>query len=229
MWTDESNWFWNEVAGLRDRWNVLEHPFYERWTSGRLTREELRRYADEYRHAVVAIAQASTRAAELVDDSGLLKWGLEEHADEERDHIHLWDAFAEATLSGSRRPDPDSPYEETVRCARSWAGEESRSLAGHLVTLYAIESTQPLISDTKLRGLVDHYGFDDGPATAYFRLHARVDYRHAALAREGLHEVAATDDPFMLLGQVEATHRTYWGLLDRLESRASQRATAGSA
>ena len=32
------------IAGIdaaRERWNVLEHPFYTRWEQGELTREEL--------------------------------------------------------------------------------------------------------------------------------------------------------------------------------------------
>ena len=44
--------------------NVLEHPFYQRWSAGELSASELARYAGEYRHAVGALAQASERAAE---------------------------------------------------------------------------------------------------------------------------------------------------------------------
>ena len=44
--------------------SVLEHPFYQRWSSGELGAAELGIYAGEYRHAVVALAEASTRAAQ---------------------------------------------------------------------------------------------------------------------------------------------------------------------
>src|SRR3979411_3398751 len=47
--------------------NVLEHPFYQRWTAGELSAEELSCYAGEYRHAVSALAEASSRAAEAAD------------------------------------------------------------------------------------------------------------------------------------------------------------------
>ena len=48
----------------RDACNVLEHPFYQRWSAGELTTGELALYAGEYRHAVSALARASALAAE---------------------------------------------------------------------------------------------------------------------------------------------------------------------
>ena len=102
------------VAGIdaaRERWNVLEHPFYTRWEAGELTREELARYAGEYRHAVVALARAA-RTAHL-------------HADEEAAHIALWDEFA-GTLGAEQR----EPLPQTRCCADAWTGASgSRPLA----------------------------------------------------------------------------------------------------
>jgi hypothetical protein len=50
------------IAAARERWNVLKHPFYTRWERGELTRPELAFYAGEYRHAVVALADAAAAA-----------------------------------------------------------------------------------------------------------------------------------------------------------------------
>src|SRR6185503_7856888 len=55
--------FWSRLEEVRARWNVLEHPFYQRWSAGELSRDELARYAGEYRHAVVALADAAAGAA----------------------------------------------------------------------------------------------------------------------------------------------------------------------
>ena len=99
------------IAGIdaaRERWNVLEHPFYTRWEQGELTREELARYAGEYRHAVVALARAA-RTAQL-------------HADEEASHIALWDDFASALpVEEAHEPLPETrccaTALVTLRCA----------------------------------------------------------------------------------------------------------------
>ena len=53
----------DRIESARTRWNVLDHPFYERWTLGTLERDELAFYAGQYRHAVVALAVAVGTAA----------------------------------------------------------------------------------------------------------------------------------------------------------------------
>ena len=178
------------IDAARGRWNVLEHPFYTRWEHGELTREDLALYAGEYRHAVVALARAA-RTARL-------------HANEEAAHIGLWDNFAEA-LGGEKH----EPLPETRCCASAWAAGEDE--LGAAAILYAIESGQPAISETKLRGLVEHYGFShDSPATAYFELHAERDHEHAAEARSKLED---TEDA-RLVGLAEAALAGNWALLD---------------
>src|SRR6266487_3883461 len=54
---------WTRLEQARAACNVLEHPFYQRWSRGELEREELAAYAGQYRHAVVALAEAAAGAA----------------------------------------------------------------------------------------------------------------------------------------------------------------------
>jgi pyrroloquinoline quinone (PQQ) biosynthesis protein C len=103
-----------------------------------------------------------------------------------------------------------------------WAGDKTRSLALDLVTLYAIEGSQPAISQTKLEGLLGRYGFDEGPATEYFSLHAELDRDHADLAQAALEGLLESEDPFRLIQQAEAVHRGYWHMLDGLEKAAAE-------
>jgi pyrroloquinoline-quinone synthase len=188
--------FFERLEPIRMRWDVLRHPFYTRWEHGELTGDELAYYADEYRHAVVALADAAATAGE--------------HADEEREHVALLDDFARAAGAGKARP----PRGETEACVQAWSGgDELESLA----VLYAIESTQPEISNTKLCGLVDHYGFEEGPATEYFRLHAELDSEHAAEARAAITQRAAEADSERLLAAAEAALAGNWTLLDGVE------------
>ena len=189
------------IDEARWRWDVLKHPFYERWECGQLTREELAFYAGEYRHAVVALARAAAAA------------GDEEHAREEAEHVALWDAFADAVEAPLDR----QPTRETAGCAAAWShSERFRALA----VLYAIESSQPAISRTKLAGLVEHYGFDaDDPAAEYFRLHAERDLEHARAAREALAEAPASEVA-ALAAAAERALEANWRLLDGVERAA---------
>jgi pyrroloquinoline-quinone synthase len=190
----------DRIDEARERWNVLRHPFYERWERGELTRDELAHYAGEYRHAVVALAHAAQAA------------GDEQHAQEEADHVGMWDDFA-AALDAPLERDPAS---ETRVCADAWARDDRLEA---LAVLYAIESAQPAISETKLRGLVEHYGFSEGPATEYFALHAKRDIEHAAEARAALVEASPKDEDG-LVAAAEAALRANWELLDGVERAA---------
>ena len=82
------------LDAARRRINVLEHPFYERWSAGELAPEELSFYAGEYRHAVVALADASSLAAAAAAPAH--EPTLARHAREEAGHVELWDDFARA-------------------------------------------------------------------------------------------------------------------------------------
>ena len=189
------------IDEARQRWDVLKHPFYERWERGELSREELAFYAGEYRHAVVAVADAVAAA------------GDGEHAREEAEHVALWDGFAAAVEAPLDR----EPTPETADCAAAWSPDERfRALA----VLYAVESGQPAISRTKLAGLVEHYGFDgDDPAAEYFRLHAERDLEHARASREALAEAPPARQA-ELAAVAERALEANWRLLDGVERAA---------
>lgn len=195
---------WERIDRARERWNVLRHPFYIRWTAGELTAEQLARYSGQYRHAVEAIARASERAADAAPGHPELR----EHAVEERDHIALWDAFVAAT-GGNAGAEPTA---ETAECASAWSADGD--LAALLVTLYAIESAQPEISRLKREGLVSTYGFSPGDGTRYFEVHERRDAEHAAQARQLLAQVADEADEDRLVAAAERAYRANWRLLD---------------
>jgi pyrroloquinoline-quinone synthase len=191
--------FFDRLEDARSRWNVLEHSFYVRWSNGELTADELAFYAGEYRHAVVALAD------------GVAATGSTAHAAEEAEHVGLWDEFARAAGA----PEDAAPRAETRACVQAWtAGRDSLE---SLVATYAIESGQPAISRTKLAGLVEHYGFPEGPATEYFSLHATLDERHAADSRKLIEQRLPGADAERLLLVAEDAMRGNWTLLDGVE------------
>ena len=186
----------NELDAVRDRWDVLRHPFYTRWSRGELSAAELALYAGQYRHAVVALAEAAERAGSA-------------HAAEERAHVALWDEFV-AAVGGTTDA---APLPETAECAEAWAGEGRDELAS-LGALYAIEAAQPAISQTKLEGLRRFYDCD---ATSYFDVHAVRDVEHAAEGRDELAARAGNGDAARLAGEAERVLRANWTLLDGVE------------
>lgn len=201
--------FFARVESLRERWNVLEHPFYRRWSEGSLERDELAFYAGEYRHAVAALAEALREASE--DAEPAIRGDLAEHAAEEAGHVDLWDDFARALDADTAR----APRPETAACTAAWTA--GRDALEGLVAAFTIESGQPAISKTKLDGLLGRYGFEEGPATEYFALHGERDHEHAEQSRDLIEERLADADLDRLLAVAEGVLRGNWELLDGVE------------
>jgi pyrroloquinoline quinone (PQQ) biosynthesis protein C len=184
-----------EIDALRERWNVLRHPFHARWAAGELTYAEIARYAAEYRWAVLVRAAL----AELTSDR--------EHARQEREQVLLWEAFARACGAA---PAPPSPA--TADCALAWLAGEDR--LERLAVLYAIDSAEPTIARTQLRGLLDHYGFKGSPATEYFVASVERDSVDVAAARALLLAHARPADAARMTERAEAALAGSWRLLD---------------
>ena len=195
---------WDRIEESRSRWNVLEHPFYQRWSAGELSRDELARYSGQYRHAVEAIAAMSSTAAAEAPERAELR----EHAAEEAAHVQLWDGFV-AAVGGSTGA---APTPETAECVREWRAPDG--LLATLARLYAIESGQPEISRVKRHGLTELYGVREGAGSEYFTVHARRDDGHAAEVRELIDERARPADADALVPAAEAAFRANWRLLD---------------
>jgi pyrroloquinoline quinone (PQQ) biosynthesis protein C len=200
---------WERIEQSRARHNVLDHPFYRRWSAGELSAEELARYAGQYRHAAEAIARLSAQAAEEAPPDEREELRL--HAAEEESHIGLWDGFVEAAGGeiGAK------PTEGTAECVGAWTA--SRGYLASLARLYAIESGQPEISRIKREGLSDHYGIDGGRGTEYFRIHERADRAHAAADRRRIEQGMSPADQDAVVAEAEAAFRANWRLLDDID------------
>ena len=147
---------WDRIeAEPRPLRNVLEHPFYQRWSRRRAERAT----SSPPTPGSTATPSWRSRTRERTPSRARCRIAPE-LARARRGRARprpkrLWDDFLEAAR-GSREA---TATPETAACVDTWTRDEDPLLA--LARLYAIESGQPAISRTKLEGLLDHYGFEE--------------------------------------------------------------------
>jgi pyrroloquinoline-quinone synthase len=197
---------WQRIEESRARHNVLEHPFYVRWSAGELSSEELARYSGQYRHAAEAIARLCGAATEAAPSKR--REVLAAHTADEEAHVSLWDDFVEAA-GGEIGAEPTP---ETAECVSAWT--EPRGYLAALARLYAIESGQPEISRIKREGLSRFYGIGDGAGSEYFRLHEELDEAHAEESKRLIAEAMDPGDEDAVVEAAESAFRANWRLLD---------------
>jgi pyrroloquinoline-quinone synthase len=198
---------WERIEQSRARHNVLEHPFYVRWSAGELSPDELARYSGQYRHATEALAKLCADTVELAPDEH--RDEISRHAAEEQDHIGMWDGFVDAA-GGEIGAEPTP---ETAECIRAWT--EPRGYLAALARLYAIESGQPEIAKIKREGLAQFYGIEGGAGAEYFEVHEHADEAHADESRRLIESALGEGgDEDAVVEAAESAFRANWRLLD---------------
>jgi pyrroloquinoline-quinone synthase len=216
------------------RYDLLQHPFYQAWSKGELTRDELREYASEYWHHVSAFPTYLSALHTRLEDAPLRRTVLENLADEEglpagRAHSDLWMDFAAGMGGDSAAVRNRALQPETAALIAHFRGAVQDAPASALASLYTYESRVPAIARTKAEGLKQHYGADMATAR-YFTLHQVADVHHAKVWRDAI-EAELTANPEhadAALDAAEATAAALWNTLSGIE-RERQRARAVAA
>ena len=93
--------FWSRFEERVAPFNLLQHPFYQAWSKGELTREDLREYAAEYWHHVSAFPTYLSALHSRLPDGEMRREVLRNLVEEEgvdaataRPHSDLWMDFA---------------------------------------------------------------------------------------------------------------------------------------
>ncbi|HEY1250377.1 MAG TPA: CADD family putative folate metabolism protein [Thermoanaerobaculia bacterium] len=178
--------------------HLLKHPFYQLWSQGKLSLENLREYAISYYPHVAAFPTYVSGVHSGCDDAALRQELLENLIEEEhgnQNHPALWRRFA-ASLGASEDSLTASPRTPEVADAITEFRRTTRegSVAEGLAALYAYESQIPEVSKTKREGLAAFYGVRDEDATRFFSVHEKADVWHREVEREALARVADTPE-----------------------------------
>jgi pyrroloquinoline-quinone synthase len=205
---------------------ILEHPFYEAWRKGDLTKDDLGFYAGQYWRQVEAFpGYLNALADRLPDDAAaVVRANLADEVD--GDHQGMWLAFADAVGARPEWVRASAPEPETTECVDAFSrATKSASPAFALGMIYGYESQTPEVATTKAEGLRGHYGID-GPGVEYFEVHGEIDVEHASELAGAIAQVATTEaDLEEAAAGARAGADAIWKLLDGV-ARARSLVTA---
>ena len=140
------------------RWNLLEHSFYQRWTQGTLTRDELCDYIKQYAHVVRAVPEwlEQVRGGDTAE--------VARHAAEERSHIEMWETFGNALglSSDAIRSAPANAATANLLQRGDELGTQGQAAA----VVWALEAQTPAVARAKLAGLSAFYALAAGAEVA---------------------------------------------------------------
>jgi pyrroloquinoline-quinone synthase len=220
--------FWTAVEACIAKFDLLTHPFYEAWSCGQLTRDDLREYATAYYPHVAAFPTYLSAFHSRLGDGELRRTVLRNLAEEEiqgRPHSELWRDFAEGMGADREGVSDHASLEEIQELVSTFRDVAvNRGPAECLAAFYAYESQVPRIAETKWSGLEKHYGAD-AKTGGYFRLHRTADVRHAEAWRKSLTSVLA-EDPGQAGAALATTERVgaaLWRALDGIERQRRSR------
>src|SRR5579871_1028577 len=146
---------WTEMDARIAEYDLLCHPFYQAWSAGRLTREDMREYAADYYHHVAAFPSYLSALHSRLEDGDLRRAILRNCAEEEgvdgpggRAHSELWLDFAEgmgADREQVKLRKPPQEIQALIAHFRKAASQGSRVEA--LASFYAYESQVPAVAE----------------------------------------------------------------------------------
>ena len=194
--------------------HLLNHPFYQAWNKGMLSREVLQTYAAQYYAQVDSFPRFVSRVHTHCPVIEARKVLLENLVDEEiqgTDHPALWMQFAEGLGVSKTRVKNEVLFPETQALVNTFYDIAERDWLDGLCALYVYESQVPAISKSKIAGLKDFYGIKEEHALAFFTAHEAYDVEHAYQVATLINQYA---DPTKAAKTTKEAATVLWGFLD---------------
>lgn len=208
--------------------HLLKHPFYIAWTEGKLTKEQLRAYAEQYFHNVLAeptylsAVHFNTPHFNTEANSGdisvrqevLKNLISEEHG--EKNHPALWKNFALALGSTDKALASAAALPSTASLVATFRDIcLNEPFYAGLAALHAFESQVPAIAAVKIDGLARFYGMDDPASYEFFSVHEEADVYHSQAEWALIERFADTaEKQTEVLAATARACDALWGFLD---------------
>ena len=214
--------FAKKLNNKLDKYHLLKHPFYDYfWNEGKLTREIIRDYAEQYYQHVKAFPRYISATHSICDDIEKRKILLENLQDEENvdaDHPKLWKKFAAAMGADVKKIDNVKLDWFTKDMIDNFFNQARSSYAEGLASLYTYERQIPEIAETKIQGLKKFYGVNSKEGLEFFEAHKSADVVHRAEC-EKLLDALSEEEKIKAEKASVLTARYLWNFLSGMTAK----------
>lgn len=156
--------------------SLLKHPFYQKWSKGELTLEDLQIYAKEYFHLVNRIPGIVERVRVRADEkSHPLAGMIEKNRIEEQEHVELWKRFAKSLGVSDSELTAHKPSATVTAAVMELEQLADGTFEEGVITMYSLEAELPKIAQTKKDGLCAWYNLASEDAQIYFDEHLKEE------------------------------------------------------
>jgi pyrroloquinoline-quinone synthase len=214
--------------------HLLKHPFYVAWTDGKLTKEQLKHYAEQYFYNVLAEPtylsavhfntphmHSETNSGDISVRQEVLRNLMDEEYGD-KNHPALWKHFAFALGATDQSLANAAALPTTEKLVSTFRDIcLNRPFYAGLAALHAFESQVPDVAAVKIDGLDKFYGMKNPADYEFFTVHQKADVYHsqaewaiierfADTAEKQEEVLAATKEACdALRGFLDGIHETY--------------------
>ncbi len=220
--------FSQELNKKLDQYHLLNHPFYKSWNEGKLTREIIKDYAEQYYQHVKAFPRYISATHSICEDIEKRKILLENLQDEENpnaDHPKLWKNFALAMGADKDKIEYVKREWFTNDMIENFFHQARKSYAEGLASLYTYERQIPEIAETKIRGLKNFYGVTSKEGLEFFEAHKAADVIHRKEC-EKLLDALTEEEKIKAEKASMLTARYLWNFLSGMSTKHKIQAAA---
>ena len=201
--------------------HMLTHPFYQVWSKGELTKEELADYLAQYFFLEGAFPRFMSGLHARTLDAEMRQKMLDNLVHEElgkNNHVaqllHLAHEGFGLTKEEIMKKGPNEKTQALIKTFEeaTQSGDIQEGLAAMIVYKQQVSD----VAETKLKGLKDYYGVTDKKSLEFYETHAEVnrDYHHM------LDKIFSPTAREKVLNKARDIRDAFWGFLDGVTTPA---------
>ena len=199
--------------------HLLNHPFYQAWMEGKISKETLKEYASQYYHHVSAfpryISATHSNCADASKRQILLENLNEEEGTNNTSHPQLWLNFAEGMGANENTVKASEKKQAIHNVIETFLKHGKKSYAEGLAALYAYEYQVPEVAGSKIEGLENHYSINDEKTLKFFKVHQEADVYHREACEKLIDQFSPAEQKLALKSAKEAS-QALWDFLSSL-------------